>query len=208
MKPALILMAAAWLLLTACGGQQTTEQKTETGTETVTAPVVDTPAAPTATPFTKEIAYDNIRFTVNSPGSASANSFTITPSGLSVTNEGMSENIQGQVVDVKVNDMDGDNSPEVAVIVEESPGGKRKAHVYSSFARKSFGMVNFVDVTDETKLTGYQGGDEYEFIENTFIRRFPIYEGGQKTGKTRQFQFKMKRGEAMKQLVLDKSLDF
>jgi hypothetical protein len=104
--------------------------------------------------------------------------------------------------------MDSDNSPEVAVIVEETPGGKRKAYVYSSFNRKSFGAVNFVDVTDASKLAGYQGGDEYNFVENTFIRRFPLYEGDQKSGKTRQFQFKMKAGEAMKQLVLDRETEY
>jgi hypothetical protein len=104
--------------------------------------------------------------------------------------------------------MDGDNSPEIAVIVENTSDEKRKAYVYSTFNRKSFGGVNFVDVTDASKLAGYQGGDEYAFIENTFIRRFPLYEGGQKTGKTRQFQFKMKAGEAMKQLVFDRQSDY
>jgi hypothetical protein len=206
----LINLAAVTAILTSCGGQQTTEQTAAPATETAPPAASETPAAatPVSAPFSKEVTYDNIKFQVSSPGSATANSFTVTPSGLSASNNPITENVQGQVVDVLANDMDGDNSPEVAVIVEETPGGKRKAYVYSSFNRKSFGGVHFVDVTDASKLAGYQGGDEYEFVENTFIRRFPIYEGGQKTGKTRQFQFKMKAGEAMKQLVFDRQSDY
>jgi hypothetical protein len=205
------ILAVISAILSSCGGQQSSEKSSAPAVES-TAPAATetpaTPAAPAATPFSKEVSYDNIKFQVSSPGSATANSFTITPSGLSVSNNPITENIQGQVVDLLANDMDGDNSPEAAVIVEETPGGKRKAYVYTSFNRKSFGMVNFVDVTDAAKLAGYQGGDEYDFIENVFIRRFPIYEGGQKTGKTRQFQFKMKAGEAMKQLVFDRQSDY
>lgn len=198
-------------ILSSCSGQQTSDQASAPDSENKSPAVQDTPAeslAPASTPFAKDVSYDKISFQVNSPGTATANSFTITPSGLTVRNDPYSENIQGIVVDVLANDMDGDNSPEAAVIVEESHGGKRKAYVYSTFARKSFGMVNFADVTEASKLAGYQGGDEYEFVENTFIRRFPLYENGQKTGKTRQFQFKLKPGEAMKQLVLDRSVDY
>ena len=205
-----MMFAAVSTVLLSCGGQQSTEQASTPAAETPAPAATETPAAaaPASAPFSQEVSYDNIRFQVASPGSASANSFTITPSGRSASNEAISENIQGQVVDVQADDMDGDNSPEVAVIVEETPGGKRKAYVYSSFNRKSFGAVNFVDVTDPDKLAGYQGGDEYAFVENTFIRRFPLYEGGQKSGKTRQFQFKLKAGEAMKQLVFDRQSDY
>jgi hypothetical protein len=196
-------------ILASCGGQQSTEQTTAAEKETAPAAKEPTVAAtPASVSFSKEVSYDNIKFQVSSPGSVSGNSFTVTPSGLSASNNPIKENIQGQVVDVQADDMDGDNSPEIAVIVENTSDEKRKAYVYSTFNRKSFGGVNFVDVTDASKLAGYQGGDEYAFIENTFIRRFPLYEGGQKTGKTRQFQFKMKAGEAMKQLVFDRQSDY
>jgi hypothetical protein len=203
-----VLFTAVSVVLSACGGQQTQEKPQPAPAEAASQPVQETPVVANPSPYTKEVSYDNIKFVVNSPGNTSANSFTVTPSGLSASNNPITENIQGQVIDAIANDMDGDNSPEVAVIVEETPGGKRKAYVYSSFNRKSFGSVNFVDVTDASKLSGYQGGDEYEFVENTFIRRFPLYEAGQKSGKTRQFQFKMKAGEAMKQLTLDRETTF
>jgi hypothetical protein len=210
MRSKIFSLAAITAILISCGGQQSSDQTTTPAMETTPPAASEPPAAttPASVSFSKEVSYDNIRFQVNSPGTTTANNFTVTPSGLSASNDPITENIQGGVVDVLANDMDGDNSPEVAVIVEETPGGKRKAYVYSSFARKSFGMVNFVDVTDAAKLAGYQGGDEYEIMENTFVRRFPIYEGGKKTGKTRQFQFKMKAGEAMKQLVFDRQSDY
>lgn len=206
----LTVITALTFVLASCGGQQSTEQTTTPAAETPAPAATETPATatPVSAPFSKEVSYDNLKFQVSSPGSATANSFTVTPSGLSASNDPITENIQGQVADLQADDMDGDNSPEVAVIVEETPGGKRKAYVYSSFNRKSMGMVNFMDVTDAAKLAGYQGGDEYAFVENTFIRRFPLYENGQKTGKTRQFQFKMKAGEAMKQLVFDRQSDY
>lgn len=206
----LIVFCAVTALLASCGSQQTTEQTGAPAAEANSSDANEPPAdtTPSAEPYSKEVSYDNIRFQVSSPASANANSFTITPSGLSVSNNPITENIHGQVVDVQADDMDGDNSPEVAVIVEETPGGKRTAFVYSSLARKSFVPVHFVDVTDETRLAGYQGGDDFAFVENTFIRRFSIFEGGQKTGKTRQFQFKMKAGEAMKQLVFDRQSEY
>ena len=152
--------------------------------------------------FDKRVAYRGIRFHVTSPQSDAENQFTITPSGLSVSNEPITIKVKGNVVDVMTDDMDGDDSPEAAVIVESPNGKRRKAHVFTTFAGKSFGQVNGPVVNDKSLLDGYHGGDEYQFVENTFIRRFPLH------GKTRQLQFKLKPGEAMKQLVLDCHSDF
>ncbi len=165
------------------------------------------PASP-GEAFREEAAYGNIRFVVTSPQAQDGNRFTITPSGLQVSNESLTVEVQGQVVDVMADDMDGDNSPEVAVITEDGPAQKRQAHVFTTFAGKSFGMVHFPAVTDPKLLAGYSGGDEFQFVENTFIRRFPLTEAGQKTGKFRQLQFKLKPGEAMKQLVLDRHIEY
>lgn len=158
--------------------------------------------------FQKEASYAEIRFTVTSPQTTGGNRFTISPSGLQVSNEPFTVEAQGQVVDVMADDMDGDNSPEVAVITEDGPDQKRQAHVFTTFAGKSFGMVHFPAVTDPKLLEGYLGGDEFQFVESTFIRRFPLHDGGQKSGKFRQLQFKLKPGEAMKQLVLDRQVEY
>lgn len=174
-------------------------------------PHPDAPAPAPASPgeaFRKEAACGSIRFVVTSPQARDGNRFTITPSGLAVSNEPLTVETEGQVVDVMAEDIDGDNSPEVAVITEQSPDQKRQAHVFTTFAGKSFGMVHFPPVADAKLLAGYSGSDEFAFVENTFIRRFPLFESGQKTPKTRQLQFKLKPGEAMKQLVLDRHVEY
>lgn len=159
----------------------------------------------------KEASYGKITFAVTTSSEAGGEKsrFTITPSGLSESNEPFSVTFQGKVVEVMADDIDGDNSPEVAVITEEGADQKRKAHVFTTFGGKSFGMVNFPDITDEALLAGYRGGDEYQFVEGTFIRRFPLFDNsGAKSGKYRQLQFKLKPGEAMKQLKLDRQVEF
>lgn len=166
-------------------------------------PAQDDPAGAGAK-FEKSASYGEITFRVTSPQAADGNSFTITPSGLSVSNGPITMRINGKVTDVMAEDIDGDNSPEAAVIVEKA-NGQRTAAVFTTFAGKSFGEVHFPEPTDKALFDGYQGGDEYQMMENTFIRRFPLHG---KSAKTRQLQFKLRPGEAMKQLVLDRHTDY
>lgn len=162
-----------------------------------------------AADFEKEVSYRNLRFKVTSPAKDTGNRFTLTPSGLKASNAPITIEVKGFVVDVLCDDMDGDDSPEIAVITQEGKQERGRAYVFSSNAKKSLSEVNFRDVTEDAKLlNGYAGGDQYAFVENTFIRRFPLYSDGEKTGKTRQFQFKLKPGEAMKQLVLDRHTEY
>jgi hypothetical protein len=197
--------------LFACGGEQLTKENpvSTATTESDTAAKTQSTLSETNPPpaqYSKDVAYpgSNIKFSVSGQG----NKFTITPSGLTASNEPISMDFQGSISDVFTDDIDGDNSPEVAVVTENGPEKKRTAYIFTTFNRKSFGMVNYPELTDVTLLKGYQGEDDYTFMENTFVRRFPISENGQKTGKTRQFQYKLKPGEAMKQLVLDKHVEY
>jgi hypothetical protein len=154
--------------------------------------------------FDKSASYGKVSFRVTSPQAGENNSFTITPSGLTVSNEPITLPVNAKVTDVIAEDIDGDNSPEAAVIVEFA-NGRRTASVFTTFAGKSFGQVNFPEPSGKGLFDGYEGGDEYEMMENTFVRRFPLH--GQ-AAKTRQLQFKLKPGEAMKQLVLDRHSDY
>jgi len=70
-------------------------------------------------------------------------------------------------------------------------------------------------VIDEPKaedLEGYMGHDEFEVVENTFVRRFPVYksedENAKPTGGWRQFQYKLRPGEAAWHLRLDRVVSF
>ncbi len=168
------------------------------------------PAMPaTGSRFSKQVSYGGLTFTVTSPASETENRITLAPAGLQASNDPVTIEVKGFVVEVLCDDIDGDDSPEIAVITQESKQEFGRAYVFSTLGKKSLGMVNFVDVTDDTeRLSGYGGGYQYQFVEGTFIRRFPLFSDGERTGKTRQFQFKLKPGEAMKQLVLDKQVDF
>lgn len=153
--------------------------------------------------------YRDISFTVTSTEDDKGKvQFTVTPSGLSESNEPITMEASGRVVAILADDIDGDDSPEVAVITEAGPDPAREAHVFTTFAKKSLGQVNFPRVKEPGAFTHYKGGDEYQFVENTFIRRFPLYENGSPNGKTRQLQFKLKPGEAMKQLMLDRTVEY
>jgi len=164
----------------------------------------DDAPAPVGAKFDKSASYETITFRVTSPQAAEGNSFTITPAGLSVSNEPITMQVNGKVTEVMAQDIDGDNSPEATVIFETAKG-HRLAKVFTTFAGKSFGEVNFPEPEGKGLFDGYQGGDEYEMMENTFVRRFPLH--GQ-AAKTRQLQFKLKPGEAMKRLVFDRQSDY
>lgn len=205
-KSFLVLSAATVMM--SCGGGQDAGKKAADSTVT---PAVDTSkkvvTAP-ATAYSKEVSYEKVKFNVKSPGSTTGNSFTLTATGFAGDVTPYTENIEGQVKDLITADIDGDNFPEVAVIVLNA-SNKGHAYVYSSNKNKSLSMVNLPEIPDNDKsLLGYKGLDEYQFVENRFMRRFPLFDGDTKTTKFRQFQYKLKAGEAAKQLVLDKATDF
>ena len=56
------------------------------------------------------------------------------------------------------------------------------------------------------------GHDEFEVMENTFVRRFPVHKNGDPnatpTGGYRQFQYKLKPGEAAWQLKIDRVISY
>ena len=93
----------------------------------------------------------------------------------------------------------------LATVVAASAADETRIERVKFEVGKSFGQVNFPEPSGKGLFDGCDGGDEYEVMENTFIRRFPLH--GQ-TAKTRQLQFKLKPGEAMKQLVLDRHSDY
>lgn len=192
-------------MLLACGGAPEPGKQTEDKESTEIQPV----QTPVETPFKKEVAYKQIKFIVTSPGKSGGNSYTINPSGYTVVNSPVTQDIFGKVSDVLADDIDGDDNPELAVLVRSEIGDSVTAFIYSSNGNKSMSNVNLPVIGKEDKsLSGYKGHDEYNFVEGSFIRRFPLYENDSATGKMRQFQYKLKAGEALKQLVLYKSVEY
>jgi len=188
-------------LLFSCNNAADKEASTDDTTKT-------TASGNIQTPFSKEVTYDKYKFTITTAGENDEHHFKIIPSGLTETNDTLSSDVKGSIKDVIINDIDGDNSPEIGVI-DMSADNMGHLHVFSTFNGKSMGMAHMPDLpADDKALVGYKGGDEYEFVENTLVRRFPIYDGDTKTGKMRQLQYKLQPGEAMKQLILDKTTEY
>jgi hypothetical protein len=204
MKKSTYFLAAAFgLAMASCNNAADKDKKTKDTTNTTTT------IAPAGTPFTKEVTYDKYKFTVTTAGEGDQHHFKIIPSGLTEANDTLHQDVKGTITNVIINDIDGDNSPEIGVIDVSGTDNQRHLHVFTTFNGKSIGYVNMPELPNDDKaLAGYKGGDEYEFVENTLVRRFPIYEGENKTGKMRQLQYKLQPGEAMKQLVLDKTDEF
>ena len=182
---------------------KTEEIKTDSSVSVEAAPL------PEVLPYLNQLEYGKIKFAISSPQSATANKFTVAPSGFTMSNDTLTMDCEGIIINSEVGDLDGDNAPELLVVTQSGPDKKGKAYVFSANKNKSMSMVSLPDIFSDPKNTsGYAGHDEFALVENSFSHRFPLYENGNATNKTRQFQYKLKPGEAMKKLVLNKTVEF
>ena len=72
---------------------------------------------------------------------------------------------------------------------------------YAANRKKSLSEIYLSPVSENAKLAeGYQGEEEFAVVENTLVRRFPIYESADveagRTGRMRQVQYRLVAGEA------------
>jgi hypothetical protein len=211
LRSSLVGLLAVSIMISACGNADKTEDKTASA-DTIAAikdTMVAAPAPMQPTPFSQVVRYEEkLSFSVSSPQLAEKNTLLIVPIGFTASNDSILMNIEGTVLKVESVDINGDNSPELLVVTQDA-SKKGYAYVFSGNKNKSVSQVNIQDAgTTKGALDGYQGEDDYALVESVLARRFPIYKGGSKTGKTRQIQYKLRNGEAMKQLVVDKVLTF
>ncbi len=207
-----LLLVVAMIIFSCNNAKQEAGNKEEEKTVDIVSSVPavnETAPVTTTTPYQNQLAFEKIKFTITSPQSATANTFTIAPSGFTISNDTLTMNCEGIIIQSEVSDIDGDNAPELLVVTQSGPDKKGKAYVFSANKNKSMSMVSLPDFsTDVKNAKGYAGHDEFAFVESTFSHRFPLYENGNPLNKTRQFQYKLKPGEAMKQLVLDKTIEY
>ncbi|WP_415406494.1 PliI family lysozyme inhibitor of I-type lysozyme [Sulfurovum sp. CS9] len=164
--------------------------------------------------FDKVLTLQGITFHVVATNEGSLNQLTITPSGLKIVNEVIKQEIDGSVTGAEVADINGDGSPEIYVYVNSAGSGSYGSLVaYSANNKKSLSGIYLAPLEDDKKNNvGYMGHDEFTIIENSFARRFPVYNEGDANccpkGGTRQLQYKLVPGEATWQLKLVKSSTF
>ena len=167
----------------------------------------------TAKGFDKVLTLQGITFHVQASNEGSLNQLTITPSGLEIVNDVIKQEIDGSVTGAEVADINADGSPEIYVYVNSAGSGSYGSLVaYSANNKKSLSEINLAPLEhDKKNSVGYMGHDEFTIIENSFARRFPIYNESDANccpkGGMRQLQYKLVPGEATWQLKLVKSTD-
>ncbi len=174
--------------------------------------LLDTSKQPTASnSFDKVLKLQGITFHVQATNEGSLNHLTITSNGLELDNRVITQEIDGSVTGAEVADINVDGSPEIYVYVNSAGSGSYGSLVaYSANNKKSLSGIYLAPLEDDKKNSvGYMGHDEFTIIENSFTRRFPVYNEGDANccpkGGTRQLQYKLVPGEATWQLKLLKS---
>jgi hypothetical protein len=179
--------------------------------EAVNPAVADTPVAtPVAiTPFSKNLEWQKTSFVISSPQNATGNTVTISPSGLTIVNDPITIDVDGSVIQADVDNLDFDPSAEILVVTKNESTNWATAYVFSVNSGKSLGIVSMPDwKADATNVKDVTGNNDFAMVEGILVHRMPLTENGSPNGKWRQFQCKLKNGEASKVIVVDKKMEF
>ncbi len=164
--------------------------------------------------FDQRLELQGIGFGVSSPNAATANSVTVTTTGLEIDNSPWESPADGDVVGAEVGDLDANGSPEIYVYVRSRDPDARGSLVgYAANYRKSLSAIYLPPLSDDpAAVAGYRGHDEFALVERSLARRFPLYAGdgdaAVPTAKTRHLQYRLVAGEAGWRLELVNSTEF
>lgn len=209
MKTIFQTVFAAAILLVGCGSPA---DEDATPAEDVVEPatadtIVSTPVA--VTPFNKKVEWQKTGFTISSPQTANGNTVTVIPTGLLVVNDPITVDVDGVVISAEVGDLDLDRSAEILVVAKNESTTWSTAYVFSVNNGKSLGVVSIPDwKADAANVKDVTGNNDFAMMEGIFVHRMPLTLNGTPTGKWRQFQCKLKNGEASKVIVVDKKMEF
>jgi hypothetical protein len=150
--------------------------------------------------FSQKLESSGLNFTISSPNKVEGNTVTIKPHGLKNGDAPITQSVEGLVTMAEIADLNGDGSPELFVYTTSPGSGSYgKAYAWASNGKKSLTEI-FITPPREKDLSGYMGHDEFAVIESSFAHRFPVYKKGDPnaspSGGWRQFQYKLKPGEA------------
>lgn len=164
--------------------------------------------------FDQTLSLQGVSFRVSSANAGSVNRLRIEPKGLKRDNTVIEREIDGTVTMAEVADLNVDGSPEIYVYLSSAGSGSYGSLVaYAANKRQSLSEIFLPSLQDDAKASkGYLGHDEFRIVENTLVRRFPLYRdkdnNAQPSGGTRQLQYKLKAGEAGWVLRPDRTIDY
>ncbi|WP_434035958.1 MliC family protein [Formosa sp. 4Alg 33] len=156
------------------------------------------------TGYSKSLEYNNILFLIEEKDGM----VTVTPEGLEA---GASETytVTGEIINAEVDDLNNDTFPELLIYTKSGVHNIGEVIGFSVNNGKSLSKINIPKVSDSAETNqGYQGYDEFAMVEGTFIQRFPIYENNEPTEKIRQIQYKLEDAEGIRQLVVNKIMNY
>lgn len=173
------------------------------------------PAAASDSPaYEATLDYLGIGFHVVATGEGSIGAVTITPTGLEIDDAPITRETDGRVELAEVGDLNVDGSPEIYVYTRSAGSGSYGGLIaYAANSKKSLSEIYLPPITDDPKASqGFMGHDEFRVVENTLVRRLPVYREGDSnaapTGGTRQLQYKLEAGEAGWVLRVDKVVEY
>jgi hypothetical protein len=164
--------------------------------------------------FRQTVELQGISFRVTCPNDSSNNILHVAPSGLTIDNATIEQEIDGTVSGAEIADLNADGYPELYVYVTSAGSGSYGSLMaYGSNRNKSISAIYLPSISDNEKLAkGYMGHDEFTVGEGVLLRRFPIYResdnNANPTGGMRQIQYKLIQGEAGWILNVDRTIEY
>jgi len=151
-----------------------------------------------AAPFDQKLDKGKIKLRVQTANTPGKNSIIITAKGLESGDERITASSENQVSRAFLEDLDGDNSPVLFVVLTNSGSGSYgELLAWSTHGRESLQPV-LIEKPTKKDLAGYMGHDEFEAKGGVLIRRFPVYRQGDNnagpTGGWREIRYKLKPG--------------
>jgi hypothetical protein len=191
-------------------------RRNETARYTMGVSVIAAASQPAAAvgAFEQRLELLGIGFQVSSPNKDAGNTVRLLPSGLQSDNTAIEIEVTGQVVGAEVADLNVDRSPELYVYLRgPAPEHRGTLVAVSANNRRSLSFVNLPELSEhQGASTGYRGHDDMGVVEGRFVRRFPLYgkdgDPAKPTGRTRQLQYKLAKGEASWVLKLDRMFEY
>jgi hypothetical protein len=163
-------------------------------------------------PFDQTLEAEGFSVRISSPNLPGKNEITLQPKGLKSVNDPVTMSTEGSLTRAFLENADVDNTPELFLVVTGSGSGSYgEVLAFSTNGKKALTPIVIDKPTPKT-LEGYMGHDEFEVMENTLVRRFPVYKAGDTnaspTGGWRQIQYKLKSGEAAWHFRIDRVVSF
>ncbi len=159
--------------------------------------------------YSKVLTHGGIGFNISTIPDGEAVKLTIAPFGLSEDNTPLVKNIYGKVTGSAIKDITNDGFPELLVFTQTGAHQTGYVEAVSVNNGKSMSLAYFRPTKEDSRISnGYNGHDEFSLVENMLGQRFPIYENGKPTGKTRQVMYSLKDGEAMRFFELQNVSEF